>query len=153
MRASTVFNRLLRLPAVNVTEAEWAADTVRVTVRLRRRGLVCPHCQYRTAVAHDVRPGMSSWRHLDLGVWRVEVRARLRRLSCPTHGVVVGGVPFARPGAHLSADFDDLLTWLATRTDKTAVARLCRVSWRTVGRACERVVAAGLDPGRHLAGL
>ena len=90
MRASTVFNRLLRLPAVNVTEVEWAAGTVRVTVRLRRRGLVCPHCQYRTAVAHDVRPGMSSWRHLDLGVWRVEARARLRRLSCPTHGVVVG---------------------------------------------------------------
>jgi transposase len=32
--------------------------------------------------------------------------------------------------------------------DKTAIARLCRVSWRTVGRACERVVAAELDPGR-----
>ena len=32
--------------------------------------------------------------------------------------------------------------------DKTATARLCRVSWRTVGRACERVVAAELDPGR-----
>ena len=32
--------------------------------------------------------------------------------------------------------------------DKTAIARLCRVSWRTVGRACERVVASELDPGR-----
>lgn len=32
--------------------------------------------------------------------------------------------------------------------DKTAIARLCRVSWRTVGRACSRVVAAELDPGR-----
>ena len=148
MRASTVFNRLLRLPAVNVSDVEWAADTVRVTVRLRRRGLVCPHCRFKTVVAHDVRPGLSSWRHLDLGVWRVVVAARLRRLVCPTHGVVVEGVPFARPGAHLTADFDDLLAWLATRTDKTAVARLCRVSWRTVGRAAERVVAAELDPGR-----
>lgn len=36
--------------------------------------------------------------------------------------------------------------------DKTAIARLCRVSWRTVGRACERVVATELDPNR-LAGL
>jgi len=32
--------------------------------------------------------------------------------------------------------------------DKTSVSRLCRVSWRTVGRACERVVATDLDPGR-----
>jgi len=85
---------------------------------------------------------------LDLGVWRVEVRAALRRLSCPTHGVVTEAVPFARPGAHLTRDLDDLLAWLATRMDKTAIARLCRVSWRTVGRACERVVAAELDPGR-----
>ena len=49
------------------------------------------------------------WRHLDLGVWRVEVRATLRRLHYPTHGVVVETVPFARPGAHLTRDFDDLL--------------------------------------------
>ena len=40
------------------------------------------------------------------------------------------------------------MAWLATRMDKSSVARLCRVSWRTVGRACERVVAAGLEPGR-----
>ncbi|MGK2955575.1 MAG: transposase, partial [Solirubrobacterales bacterium] len=57
-------------------------------------------------------------------------------------------VPFARPGAHLTRDFDDLLAWLATRMDKTSVARLCRVSWRSVGRACERVVATELDPDR-----
>lgn len=148
MRATTAFKRLLRLPAVNVTGVRWSADTVMVMVALRRRRLVCPHCRFTTAVCHDFRPGMSRWRHLDLGTWRVEVAARLRRLRCPTHGVVVEGVPFARAGAHLTADFDDLLAWLATRMDKTSVARLCRVSWRTVGRACERVVATELDPGR-----
>jgi transposase len=148
VRASAAFKRLLRLDAVNVSGVEWAAETVTVTVTLRRRRLVCPHCRFATAAVHDLRPGMSRWRHLDLGVWRVEVAARLRRLRCPTHGVVVEGVPFARPGAHLTRDFDDLLAWLATRMDKTSVARLCRVSWRTVGRACERVVATELDPGR-----
>jgi transposase len=61
---------------------------------------------------------------------------------------VVEEVPFARAGAHLTRDFDDLVAWLATRMDKTAIARLCRVSWRTVGRACGRVVASELDPGR-----
>lgn len=148
MRATTAFKRLLRLNAVNVTAVEWAAAAVTVTVTLRRRRLVCPHCRFTTSACHDLRPGMSRWRHLDLGVWRVEIACRLRRLACPTHGVVVEGVPFARPGAHLTRDFDDLLAWLATRMDKTSVARLCRVSWRTVGRACERVVATELEPGR-----
>ncbi|MGH9113131.1 MAG: transposase family protein [Acidimicrobiales bacterium] len=58
-------------------------------------------------------------------------------MRCPTHGVVVEGVPFARPRAKLTRDFDDLLAWLATKMDKTSTARLCRVSWRTVGGACE----------------
>lgn len=119
-----------------------------VTVVLRRRRLWCPHCSFTTSARYDTRRVASRWRHLDLGVWRVEVRATLRRLRCPTHGVVVEAVPFARPGAHLTRDFDDLLAWLATRMDTTAIARLCRVSWRTVGRTCARVVAAELDPGR-----
>lgn len=148
MRVTTAFKRLLRLDDVNVTAVEWFTQLVVVTVVLRRRRLWCPHCSFKTSSRYDTRPVASRWRHLDLGVWRVEVRATLRRLRCPTHGVVVEAVPFARPGAHLTRDFDDLLAWLATRMDKTAIARLCRVSWRTVGRACTRVVATELDPGR-----
>lgn len=148
MRVTTAFNRLLRLGGVNVSGVEFGVHLVRVTVRLRRRRLVCPHCDYTTRFRYDTRPVPSSWRHLDLGVWQLEVCAQLRRLRCPTHGVVTEGVAFARPGARLTRDFDDLLAWLATRMDKTSVARLCRVSWRTVGRACQRVVASQLDPGR-----
>lgn len=148
MRVTTAFKRLLRLDGVNVTNVEFFATVVEVTVALRRRRLICPHCAYKTRFRYDTRPVGSRWRHLDLGVWRVELRANLRRLSCPTHGVVTEAVPFARPGANLTRDFDDLLGWLATRMDKTAIARLCRVSWRTVGRACERVVDSELDPGR-----
>lgn len=148
MRVTTAFKRLLRLGAVNVRSVEFGSSMVTITVALRRRRLVCPHCRFSTSACVDVRPGMSSWRHLDLGVWQVTVQARLRRLRCPDHGVVVEGVPFARAGAHLTKDFDDLLAWLATRMDKTSTARLCRVSWRTVGRACERVVADELEPGR-----
>jgi transposase len=90
----------------------------------------------------------SLWRHHDMGRWRLEVRARLRRLWCPTHGVRTEGVPFARPGSRFTTDFESLVAWLATRTDKTAITRLVRVTWRTVGRIIERVVADELDPGR-----
>jgi transposase len=148
VRVTTAFKRLLRLDGVNVTDVVFGLNEIVVRVALRRRRLVCGHCGYKTRFRYDTRPCRSRWRHLDLGVWRVQVEAQLRRLRCPTHGVVVEEVPFARAGAHLTRDFDDLLAWLATRMDKTAIARLCRVSWRTVGRACGRVVATDLDPGR-----
>lgn len=148
MRITTVFKRLLHLDGVTITDVEFATAAIIVTVALRRRGLVCPHCGHRTRWRYDTRPALSIWRHLDLGVWRIEIRASLWRLSCPTHKVVTEAVPFARPGSNLTRDFDDLLAWLAIKMDKTSICRLSRVSWRTVGRACERVVATELDPDR-----
>jgi transposase len=76
---------------------------------------------------------------LDLGVWRLEVHARLRRLACPEHGAGVEGVPFARDSARFTRDFDNLAAWLAAKTDKTATCRLTRIDWHTVGRIIKRV--------------
>lgn len=148
VRVTAAFNRLLRLPGVNVRAVEFTAVAVVVTVALRRRRLVCPECEYSTAARYDTRDVDSRWRHLDLGAWRLEIRARLRRVDCPVHGVRVEGVPFARSGAEFTRDFECLVAWLATRTDKTAICRLVRIAWRTVGRIVERVVADELDPGR-----
>lgn len=148
MRVTTAFKRLLALPGVNVTDVAFGTATVVVTVALRRRRLECPECGWSTRARYDQRPVDSRWRHLDLGVWRLEVRARLRRLRCPTHGVRTEGVPFARAGSGFTGDFESLVAWLATRTDKTAITKLVRVTWRTVGRIIERVVADELDPGR-----
>lgn len=152
MRITTAFKHLLRLDGVTITSVEFGTDTVEIDLALRRQRLICPHCPFSTRARYDTRPAPSVWRHLDLGTWRVEVRASLLRLTCPDHGVVTEDVPFARPGANLTRDLDDLIAWQATRMDKSSVRRLCRVSWRTVGRACERVVATDLDPER-LSGL
>ena len=45
-----------------------------------------------------------AWRHLDFGRWQVQLRAGLRRGCCPTHGVRVEAVPFARAGTGFSRD-------------------------------------------------
>jgi len=95
-----------------------------------------------------VRPVDSDWRHLDLGVWRLEIRARLRRLVCPEHGVRTEQVPFARWDSDFTRDFEHLVGWLATRTDKTTITRQVRIHWRTVGRIIQRVCADELDPDR-----
>ncbi len=148
MRVTTAFNRLLDLDGVNVTRVEFEPAAVVVTVALRRRRLHCPECGWSTPSRYDERPVDSVWRHLDMGVWRLEVHAKLRRLWCPTHGARTEGVPFARPGSGFTGDFESLVAWLATRTDKTAITRLVRVTWRTVGRIIGRVVTDELDPGR-----
>jgi len=150
VRVTTAFKRLLRLPGVTVASVEFTNMAVIVTVALRRRRLVCPECAFSTRARYDSRPVESRWRHLDLGSWHLEVRASLRRLRCPEHGVRTEAVPFARPveDSGFTADFEALVAWLATRMDKTAVTRFLRISWRTVGRICERVVADELDPHR-----
>ncbi|HEY5186415.1 MAG TPA: ISL3 family transposase [Actinomycetes bacterium] len=148
MRVTTAFNRLLSLPGAGVTEVCFEADQVVVDVALRRRRLLCPECTFSTAACYDTRPVFSRWRHTDMGRWKVLVRAGLRRLDCPTHGIRVEAVPFARHRSGFSRDFEDLIAFLATKTDKTTIVRLSRVDWDSVGRICERVVADGLDPGR-----
>lgn len=149
MRVQTAFKRLLRLDGVTVTDVELLTASVVVTVALRRRRLVCPECSFSTTAAYEIkRTDVSSWRHLDLGTWRLEVRAHLRRLVCPTHGVRVEGVPFARHGCRFTTDFESLVAWLATKTDKTTIGRLVRIDWDTVGRICARVVADEFDPAR-----
>lgn len=149
VRVTTAFNMLLQLSGVNVTAVAFHTDTVIVDVRLRRRRLVCPHCGWSTRWRYDTQPAPSTWRALDLGVWRITVRASLRRLACrPCRRVVVEAVEFARHGARFTRDVEDLVAWLATRTDKTAITRLCRINWRTVGAIVERVVADELDPHR-----
>ncbi len=148
MRVTSAFSRLLDLPGVWVRSVSFEPDRVCVSVALRRRRLHCPKCSYSTSHRENKQHHDSVWRHLDLGRWRLEVHARLRRLRCPVHGVHVEGVPFARGGARFTRDFEDLVAWLATKTDKTATCRLTRIDWQTIGRIIERVGDELLDGDR-----
>ena len=150
MRATTALNNLLDLPGVTVSSVSFESEQVTVGVRPRRRRLQCPEsgCGYSTRWRADTRPADSWWRSLDMGARKVIVTARLRRLDCPDHGVLVEAVPFARHRVRFTRDFEDLVAWCASKTDKTAVCRLLRIAWPTVGAIVERVTADGLDDSR-----
>ena len=92
MRVTAAFFRLLRLPGVWVKKVRFEPGRVVVTVALRRKRLICPKCSYATMARESKQDHDSVWRHVDLGVWELEIRARLRRLRCPEHGVHVEGV-------------------------------------------------------------
>jgi transposase len=73
-------------------------------------------------------------------------------VACRDCGVRVEAVPWARPGARHSRDFEDLTAFCAQQMAKSQVQSLLRVAWDTVGRIVERVGADHLDE-RRLAGL
>jgi len=149
VRVTTAFSRLLCLgKGVLVKKVRFEPDRVVVEVALRRRRLICPDCGYSTRARKDTRPEHTVWRHLDLGIWRIEIHCRRRRLWCPGHGARTEGVPFARPKSEFTRDFECLVAWLATHTDKTTITHMLRIDWGTVGRIIKRVCDDELDPDR-----
>jgi transposase len=72
----------------------------------------------------------------------------IRRLNCPDCGVRTEQVPWSRPGARHTRDFEDTVLWLAARTDRTTVATLLRCAWETVTAIINRTVDELLDQRR-----
>lgn len=145
MRVASLFNRLLALPGTWVSGVRFVADGIEVDVRLRSRWLRCP-CGFTARAGYD--RSRRRWRHIDLAAAKLWLVADIRRLDCPNCGVRTEQVPWARPGARHTRDFEDTVTWLAQRTDKTTISRLLRCSWEAVSRIVTRVVADHLDDRR-----
>lgn len=82
-----------------------------------------------------------SWRHMDFGGMRVDLRCDVRRLDCRRCGVLVEAVPWAAHGSSFTYRFEDQVAFLAQQANRTAVSELMRIAWRTVGNVIERVTA------------
>lgn len=146
MRATTAFNKMLAIPGADVSEIEFTPGGIVVWLRRRARRLTCP-CGWSTTATYDRTT--RRWRHLDLGATQLFLAAQIRRLACRTCGrVVTEVVPWARPGARHTRDFEDVVAWLAQRMDKTSVARLLGCSWEAVARIVIRVVADHINDTR-----
>jgi transposase len=146
VRATTAFNKMLAVPGAHAVAVTFTPAGIVVDLRRRARRLSCP-CGWSTRAVYD--RSVRSWRGLDLGATRVLLRAEIRRLVCRACGRVrTETVPWARPGARHTADFEDVVTWLAQRTDKTTITRLLRCSWEAVAAIVTRVVAEHVDDAR-----
>ncbi len=145
VRVSTAFNRLLAIPGASVTDVVIGERDVEVTLRPTARLLTCP-CGKRQPSVYDRR--RRRWRHLDLGVKRLWLVNEIRRLNCPNCGVITEAVPWARPGSRFTRDFEDMVLWLAQRSDRTTVSTLMRCAWESVTAIINRGVAELLDKRR-----
>lgn len=150
MRVTTAFNKLLAIVGATVVSVTFAPEGVIVGLRRRRRRPVCP-CGWKGRAIYD--RSTRRWRHLDLGVSKLFLEAEIRRLHCRRcERVRTEAVPWARPAARHTSDFEDVVAWLAQHTDKTTITKLLRTSWETVAGIVGRVVAEHID-ARRLEGL
>lgn len=146
MRVTTAFNKILSIPSATVASVEFTPEGVVVGVRRRRGRARCP-CGARASGCYD--SSVRRWRHLDLGSSKLWLQAEIRRVDCRRCGRVrTETVPWARPRARNSRDFEDVVAWLAQRTDKTTITALLRTSWETVAGIVKRVVAEHVDTAR-----
>ena len=148
MRAETVARRLLSFPRMSVKGVKFESGelggevfVIQVSVRGRSR---CSRCGRKCPRYDRLEP--RRWRHLDFGAWEVAIEATLARVECKHCGVVVEQVSWAAPKARFTLQFEELVGWLAQRSDKTAISRMLLISWGAVGDIIERVVARHRTP-------
>jgi transposase len=154
VRGGNVFVALLGLGRAVLEVVGISEEGLLVRARPRRREVSrCGVCG-RRAPGYDRGDGCRRWRALDLGATKAFVEAAAPRVCCREHGVVVARVPWARHGSWFTREFEDQVAWLATHCSKSAVCELMRISWLSVGRIIERVVAEQENRrGEPLAGL
>lgn len=149
MRTTTVLRALLGLKHARTTGFRFTQTELVVGVAPTKRSSFCSGCGKR-GPRYDRRE--RRWRHLDACGLAVELEYAIWRVDCPRCGVTVEMVPWATAGSGFTEAFEDAVAALAQRTDKMTVTRWMRVSWATVGRIIERVVAR-VAPADRLDGL
>jgi len=138
MQAEALIQHALAVKDLRVESVRIESEGIVATVALSTNRPVCSGCGHRVAQLYDRR--VRRWRALDLCGKKLQLEGVIRRLSCPRCGVKTEMVPWAEPDARHARDFEDHTAYLAQKCDKTTVAELMRVGWRTVGSILESVV-------------
>src|SRR3990172_7731796 len=127
MRVTTLFKRLLRLDGAGVLAVEVDGEAGRGggggdLGRPAGRRLRCPGCGFRTRASYD--RSLRTLRQLNLLRTPCFLRLEVRRLDCPTCGVVAEELPFVRAGSRFTRAFEDTCVRLVRDAPKTVVSRL-----------------------------
>ena len=110
MRVTTAFNKLLAIVGASVVSVTFTPEGVVVGLRRRRRRPICP-CGWKGRAVYD--SSTRRWRHLDLAASKLFLEAEIRRLHCRRcDRVRTEVVPWARPRARHTRDFEDVVAWL-----------------------------------------
>lgn len=146
MRATTILRVILAIQHLVVRGFHFDPTGLVVEVGIKKRGLRCGECGGKAIRVKDRR--VRRWRHLDLAGMTVHLQYAIRRVHCAACGTVkTEEVPWASAGSGFTHAFEERTAYLAQQSSRTAVSKLLRVTWRTVGRVIRRVVTKHLDAG------
>ena len=146
MRTTTVLRVLLALQDIFVRGFHFDATGLVVDVAPTWSIPRCGECGTKCRSVHDGRE--RRWRHHDLAGMTLHLRYRIRRAHCPSCGTVkTEGVPWAAHGSNFTDAFEERAAFLAQQCSKTAVVKLLRTTWRTVGMLIRRVVDRSREDG------
>lgn len=153
MRATTVLRTLLGLQDLAVRGFHFDATGLVVDVVPSWTIARCGECGAKCRSVHDGRE--RRWRHHDLAGMTLYLRYRIRRARCWDCGTVkTERVPWADHGSNFTFAFEERAAYLAQQCSRTAVTKLLRTTWRTVGTLIRRVVGRSHDgTGDRLDGL
>ena len=136
MHTKTAFKKLLQIDKITIEDVYFETQKeeifiikIRSTNRERSR---CPKCGKRCSY-YDNGDGLRRWRSLDFGSTQVYLEAAAPRVKCPTHGIIVERVPWARHNSGYTYNFESAVTWLALHATAKDVSEFFRVTWRSVG--------------------
>ena len=150
---SRLFRFLVSLQAAVVTGWRIDRNLDALIVCVRRRSHASARCsKCRQILTGEITSITRRWRHLDAASKRCYIEYAIREGYCRSHGRRVEAVPWAAPAARHTHDFDRQVAALVQVADRSAVARVFRISWRTTGRMVKRVVDKEL-PKDLLCGL
>lgn len=141
MSLSSVLKKLLNMRPIVVESARFGADgSLVIGVRPRKSQLCrCFECGRKCPVYDVPAAGPRRWRSLDLGTIKVYLEYALPRIDCPEHGVHSAAVPWAHHASRFTCDFEEQVAWLCVHANRSVVAALMRIDWKSVGGICKRV--------------
>lgn len=153
MRATTVLRILLGLQDLVVRGFHFDPTGLIVDVVPTWKIPRCGECGAKCRSVHDGRE--RRWRHHDLAGMTLHLRYRIRRARCTDCGTVkTERVPWGAHGSNFTFAFEERAAFLAQQCSKTAVTKLLRTTWRTLGTLIRRVIERSHDTaGDRLNGL
>ena len=143
MRATSLFKKLLDVKGMVIENLEIreSLDDPHLVIKAhptKHEQHRCGKCG-RKCSGYDGSHECRRWRSLDAFGMRVFIEADTVRVFCPEDGIVTAAVPWARHKSRFTTAFEDEVAWMATRTSRSVVSEMMRISWNTVGPIAQRV--------------
>jgi transposase len=146
MQLKTILNRVEPFKSFVYGKAKWVERAGRPTIEVELHGrkngrAICSGCD-RPRPGYDRLPPR---RFEFVPLWGIAVYFvyALRRVDCPSCGVIVERVPWARGKCHLTISYRWFLARWAKRLPWDEVARIFHTNWRSVFESVKHAVFWG----------